>query len=398
MRPVNAVVTTGIYCTPGCGGRPNPGNVRSFDLAAAAEAAGFRACLRCRPYRSSEPIRVNGPEVVCRAVQLIVRGALDEHDEAQLAARLHLSARHLRRLFVEHAGVTPDQLARSSRAHFARRLLDDTDLSVTDIAFAAGFGSLRQFNRAMTTTFRAAPSELRARRRTSDRLVADGGLPIRLGFVPPLEWHSMLRYLAARAIAGVEHVSDDVYRRTIVSGGDVGVLEITRAADDHLVLRAHLPHWERLIHVVARARRIFNLDLDVLAANRALARDRVVGALVGLRPGLRIPGAWDAFEIGVRAIVGQQVSVAGAGTITRRLVERLGTPVAGLGPLGLSHLFPSAATLAGADLSGIGLTTSRAATIQRFAEAVARGDLALDGAAGLDDLVAALVRVAGIGE
>jgi len=182
MPAVFAVVTTGIYCRPTCAAQPRPGNVRSFPLAAAAEAAGYRACLRCRPYRAPQSVPWTSPELVCRAVRLILDGALDAATEAQLGHRLGVSARHLRRLFMAHLGVTPDGLARSARTHFARRLLDDTDLTITEIAFAAGFGSLRQFNRACQEVFRAPPHVLRAKRRKADRLVADGGLVLRLPF------------------------------------------------------------------------------------------------------------------------------------------------------------------------------------------------------------------------
>jgi methylphosphotriester-DNA--protein-cysteine methyltransferase len=172
-----AVVTTGIYCQPACSARPRAENTRTFPLAAAAEAAGYRACLRCRPYRYPQTIEWEAPEFVCRGVRLILEGALDRGNEDDLARRLGISARHLRRLFMAHLGVTPDGLARSARAHFARRLLDDTDLSVTEIAFASGFQSLRQFNRACLEVFHDSPRRLRGRRRKADRLVADGGLP-----------------------------------------------------------------------------------------------------------------------------------------------------------------------------------------------------------------------------
>jgi AraC family transcriptional regulator of adaptative response / DNA-3-methyladenine glycosylase II len=393
----SAVVTTGIYCRPGCSARPRAENVRTYTLAAAAEAAGYRACLRCRPYRWPQSIGWTGPELVCRAVQLILDGALDHRTEAELGRRLGVSARHLRRLFAAELGVTPDGLARSARAHFARRLLDDTDLTVTEIAFAAGFGSLRQFNRVFQEVFRASPRALRARRRASDRLAADGGLCLRLPFHGPLDWGALLAYFAARAIPGVEHVSGDTYRRTVVLGGDPGVLELFRGDDDHLVLRAHLPHWEELIHVVGRVRRIAGLDFDLDEPARRLARDATVGPLLGARPGLRPPGTWDPFETGVRAIVGQQVTIAAANTMTGRLVERFGTPVSGLGPLGLSHTFPSAPTLASADLSGLGLTRARAAAVGTFARAVAEGAVRLDRGVSLDGLVASLTALDGLG-
>ncbi|MGH8991337.1 MAG: AlkA N-terminal domain-containing protein [Acidimicrobiia bacterium] len=398
MEGFSAVVTTGIYCRPGCPARPNPQNVRPFGTAAAAEAAGYRACLRCRPYRSPQTAGSSGPELVCRAVQLVLDGALDDGNEAELGRRLGVSARNLRRLFQTHLGVTPDGLARSARVHFARRLLDDTDLPVTDIAFAAGFGSVRQLHRACQDVFRAAPSDLRARRRATDRLVADGGLRLRLPYQGPLDWTALLAYLAPRAIPGVERVDGDTYRRTIVVDGDPGVLELHAGADDHLLLQAHLPHWEGLIHIAERARRIAGLDAYTTAAADHLAADPVIGPLLAARPGLRVAGTWDPYETGVRAILGQQVSVAGATTLAGRLVERLGTPVPGLGPMGLSHTFPAPQVLAGADLDGIGLTPARAGAVRAFAAAVAGDAVRLDRSVSLDRFVASVTALPGLGD
>jgi AraC family transcriptional regulator, regulatory protein of adaptative response / DNA-3-methyladenine glycosylase II len=393
-----AVVTTGIYCRPGCSARPLSQNLRSYSLPAAAEADGYRACLRCRPYRLPQlGIWTGGPELVCRAVGLILDGALDDATEAELGSRLGVSARHLRRLFVQHLGVTPGRLARSARTHFARRLLDDTDLTVLEIAHAVGFGSVRQLNRACREVFRMPPRELRARRRRSDRLVADGGLLLRLPFKGRLEWHPLLAYLAARAIPGVEHVAGEVYRRTIIVEGDPGVLELHPGAEDHLLMRAHLPRWRELIHIVQRARWIANLDLDLDEASAQLGDDPIAGPLVKARPGIRTPGSWDAFEIGVRAIIGQQVTVAAANTIAGRLVARLGTPVAGLGQFGLTHTFPAAETVARANLSGLGLTRARANAIRSFAEAVVAGELRLDRSLSLERLVASITAIEGLG-
>ena len=389
MAAFSAVVTTGIYCRPECSARPNAANVRPFELAAAAEAAGFRACLRCRPYRTA--VAPTGPELVCRAVRLISDGALDEANEASLGARLGVSARHLRRLFVEHLGVTPDQLARSRRVHFARRLLDDTDLTITEIAFASGFGSVRQLNRACVDVFREPPTALRSRRRRADRLVADGGLVLRLPFRGPLDWAATASYLAARAIGGVESVDGGVYRRTIRVDGHPGVLELAAGGADHLVLTAHLPRFEGLIHVVQRARDLANLDHPL---EEALA---AIGALGADRPGLRPVGAWDPFEVGVRAIVGQQVSVTAATTMTGRLAERVGTAVPGLGPLGLTHLFPTPGEVRSADLSGLGLTSARQDAIRAFAAAVDDGELPLDRSLPLDRFVGAVASLPGLG-
>ncbi|MFG1621153.1 helix-turn-helix domain-containing protein [Kribbella sp. NPDC049227] len=352
MTTYSAVRTTGIYCRPGCGAKPRAENVRTFELAAAAEAAGYRACLRCRPYRVAGTVPDEAPELVCRAVQLIIAGVLDESGEAALGARLGLSARHLRRLFHEHLGVTPDQFARSRRAHFARRLLDDSDLSIADIAFASGFGSLRQFNRAMREIFRASPRELRDRRRRTDRLVADGGLALRLPFTTPYDWEAMSTFLASQAIPGVESVEDGVYRRTISLDGDPGLLEIGPGGPDHLLLHAHLPYWEGVIHVVERAARLVAVEAD---------------------PDVRVPGAWGPFEVAVQAVVRDQLPPEDADDVLRKLVEVYGVPVAGLGH-GLTHAFPGAEALTEAELVG------------PLAQAVASGNVVLDHGAGIGSL------------
>ncbi len=397
MTRFAAVATTGIYCRPGCPGSPNAANVSGYALPAAAEAAGFRACLRCRPYRLQPRYGWTGHEIVCRAVRLIIDGALDGSTEEDLAARLFISARHLRRLFLDQVGATPQQLARSNRTHFARRLLDDTDLPVSEIALATGFGSVRQLNRAMLEVFRAPPSELRARRRAGDRLVADGGLLLRLPFDPPLDWQPMLAYLAERAIPGVESIAGDTYRRTIEFDGDPGVLEFSPGGSKHLVLRAHLPHWGGLIHIVQRARRIFGLDADVAAANRVLALDPIIGPLVRAAPGLRPPGTWDPFEAGVCLIVGARASRAGARTLVGRMVEAHGRQVAGLEAMGLGHLFPAPGALAHADLSPLGLPEGKSSAVRAFARAVLEGTVSLDGATGFDDLLEALTAIPGFG-
>jgi AraC family transcriptional regulator of adaptative response / DNA-3-methyladenine glycosylase II len=338
-----------------------------------------------------------GPELVCRAVRLILDGALDERTEAQLGARLGVSTRHLRRLFTTHLGVTPDGLARSARTHFARRLLDDTDLTILEIAFAAGFGSVRQLNRACQHVFRMPPRQLRARRRTADRLVADGGLLLRLPFRGPLDWDRLVAYFAARSIPGVEYVSGSTYRRTIVIDGDPGALELSSGGDDHLLLLAHLPHWEELIHIVSCARRIANLDLDLDEPADQLADDPIIGPLLQTRPGLRVPGTWDPFETGVRAIIGQQVTLATANTIAGRLVERFGSPVPGLGQIGLTHTFPSPNVLATADLDGMGLTRTRARAIRSFARAVADDAIRLDRSVSLDEFIDSVTAIDGLG-
>lgn len=452
MTTFSAVITTGIYCRPGCGGRPNAENVRTFEHPAAAEAAGFRACLQCRPYRVAGAVPWNAPELVCRAVRLILDGVLDTGSEAELGHRLGMSSRHLRRLFHEHLGLTPDQLARSRRAHFARRMLDDTDVTVADIAFASGFGSLRQFNRTMREIFRHSPQDLRSRRRRADRIVADGGLAMRLPVPPDFDWATEVRRLAQEAIPGVEAVESEqgaeaagvgqeaqatrkvqaargrhevqaagvghevqaaggapnvraarkvqdlesshggIYRRTISLDGDPGLLEV-RAIEGHLVVQAHLPYWEGLIHVVERVRRMLGLDFDLEPAAAHFATDPVLGPLLKDRPGLRVPGAWGPFEAAVRVIVARRH--ADPARLMGLLAKTYGTPVPGL-PHGLSHAFPAARTLAAADLRAAGLPARVAGPVAGFAAAVAGDRIPLDGSVGLDVLVAALTSVTGI--
>jgi AraC family transcriptional regulator, regulatory protein of adaptative response / DNA-3-methyladenine glycosylase II len=370
----SAVVTTGIYCRPGCGARPLAENVRTFELAASAEAAGFRACLRCRPYRVAGPIAA-APELVCRAVQLIIEGLLDTGTEASLGARLAVSPRHLRRIFNEQLGVTPDQLARSRRAHFARRLLDDTDLTVADVAFASGFASIRQFNRQMREVFSAAPGELRGRRRRADRLAADGGLTMRLPFEPPFDWDATAAFLADRAVPGVESLSGGAYRRTISLDGAPGVLEVHPGGAGHLLLRAHLPYWEGLIHVAERAARMVGADSS---------------------PGVRVPGAWGPFEAAVQEVIAQGCGDPGeARQHLGMIVRQFGLPVPGLGH-GLTHLFPSAELVAAGDLGGLDLPPASVKTVSALAAAVCSGQIVLEHSARRADLVASLSAVAGI--
>ena len=375
MTTYSAVVTTGIYCRPGCGARPLAENVRTFELAASAEAAGFRACLCCRTYRVASPIASGAPELVCRGVQLIIDGVLDTGTEAALGARLAVSPRHLRRIFNDHLGVTPDQLARSRRAHFARRLLDDTDLTVADVAFASGFASIRQFNRQMREVFQAPPSQLRERRRRSDRLAADGGLTMRLPFEPPLDWEAMASFFAQRAVPGVESVCDRVYRRTISLDGAPGVLEIHPGGADHLLLRAHLPYWEGLIHVVERAGRMVGADAS---------------------PAVRVPGAWGPFEAAVQVIVAGECDDLGqARRRLGRVVQRFGPPVPGL-THGLTRLFPSAPVLAAGDLADCDLPPATVKCLAALADGVASGQIMLDDGTRQPGLPAALTAVAGI--
>ena len=308
---------------------------------------------------------------MCEAVQLIINGALDDGGtEASLAERVGISPRQLRRLFLQYLGASPDQLARSRRAHFARRLLDDTDLTFLDVAFASGFGSLRQFNRTMQEVFLASPTELRGRRRRADRLAADGGLALRLPVAPGYDWAAVRSFLAARAIPGVETVDGEAYRRTITVADAPGLLEVCAGPGDGcLLLRVHLPYWEGLIHVVERVSRVLGTDADHAADPAIGHADPVLGVLAG-DLGLAIPGAWNPFEAGVWAILsGWQPR---RGQLLAAFVTHLGLPVPGL-PGGLTHTFPDPATVTPANLAPVGLPEADEAAVAALAATLSPG-------------------------
>lgn len=369
---------TGIYGRPGRSA-PTPLNAhtRAFQSAAAAEAAGFCASLRSRPHRMRLVDGGAVPDVVARAVHLILDGALDQGLEASVARQVGVSGRHLRRLFADHLGVTPSVLAASARAHFARRLLDDTDLTVTEIAYVVGFGSVRQFNRVMLDVFHEKPQRLRERRQKADRLVADGGLVLHVPVTGSFDWANALRLLAQCAAPGVEHVTSGVYRRVILVQGSVGVVELLPAdTSDHVVVKLHLPYWRDLPHVVRRVRLSLHLDSDGVVANNELGIDPLLAEPTRRRPELRPIGAWNSYEAGVKSIVGVP-SDPGSAPRLRSILERTDTAVPGLSQLGLDRRFPSPDSLSGA-AGSLPLPPALRRAIASFSAAVMEGSIAID--------------------
>jgi AraC family transcriptional regulator of adaptative response / DNA-3-methyladenine glycosylase II len=397
------VVTTRVYCRPGCPAPlPKPKNMRFYAYAAAAEDAGFRPCRRCRPETApGSPVWDGTSATVSRALKRIFDGGGHESVEA-LAERLGLGSRHLRRLFAEHVGASPASLQRTHRVHFARRLLDETSLPVAQVAFAAGFESVRRFNDAIRTTFHSAPRELRRASKERDRAPATGmrqkTLNLKLPLRAPFDATSLFSFLEERALPGVEAIRGHAYSRTIESRGRAGVLTVSHEdGRDFLQLSLNLSPGPDLLDLVRRAGRIFDVDADPLAIAAVLRRDPLLAPLVAARPGLRVPGAWDPFELAVRAILGQQVSVRGARTLAGRLVAAFGRPLPGESLDGLTHVFPSPAVLATADLSRIGVPRARAAAIRTLAGAVHTNKLELAAPRGLDELEQRLCALPGIG-
>jgi AraC family transcriptional regulator of adaptative response / DNA-3-methyladenine glycosylase II len=388
-----AVRTTSVFCRPVCPARsPKEENIDYYPSAAAALEAGFRPCLRCRPESWGTPAWDGTTTTVIRALRLIDEGGLESGGVDALADRLGIGSRHLRRLFLQHLGATPIAVAQAERLLSAKKLIDETTLPLTAIAIASRYGSIRRFNAAFRATYGRSPRELR---RGSKRPSNSGSCTLQFRYRPPYDYDALLHFLAKRAIAGVEYISGDIYRRSIVLDGQPGWLEVKPCAGHALTLRVELVGPARLLHVVARVRRIFDLDADPLAVHSSLKRDPLLARLVKARPGLRVPGAWDGFELGVRAILGQQVSVAGASTLTARLAAKFGHPV----PFqvdGLACTFPTADELADADLS-IGIPASRADAIREFARAVVSEALVFDGGQDATAFAARLCAIRGLG-
>lgn len=399
------VRTTGIYCRPICPARtPKLENVEFYPSAAAAQEAGFRPCLRCRPESSPDLAAWRGTSsTVARALGLIAEGALDRDDAdvEQLALRLGIGERQLRRLFVQHLGASPIAVAQTRRVLFAKQLIHETRMSMTAIAEAAGFGSVRRFNATFRGLYGRSPSALR---RTSEAAGADrlATITLKLGYVPPYDWEAMSAFLAARAIAGVEVVEAERYRRTFALDGAHGTIEVVplagRAA---LAVAIRCANVRALPSIVARVRRVFDLGADVSAINAQLAGDAFLAPLVAARPGLRVPGAWDGFELAVRAVLGQQITVGAARMLAGKLVaaygETLEAALAEEGS-GLTHVFPTPARLAGAPLAALGMPRARAATLAALAASAADDPRLFERARDLDAAIARLRALPGIGD
>ncbi|MFD8705568.1 AlkA N-terminal domain-containing protein [Kitasatospora sp. NPDC059648] len=405
-----AVSTTGIYCRPSCPATtPKRRNVCFFPTAAAAQHSGFRACRRCRPDAVPGSAAWNTrADVVGRAVRLIGDGVVDREGVAGLAARLGYSARQVQRQLNAELGAGPIALARAQRAHTARILLQTTSLQATEIAFAAGFASVRQFNDTIREIYAVTPSELRAARpgRTS-RYGSVGsaggaaGIPLRLAHRRPYDAAEVFDYLAARALDGIEEITGGAgrrtYRRTLRLPHGPGVVEVgEKLGDGWLECRLHLGDLRDLTTATQRIRRLFDLDADPYAVTERLGADPALAPLVQARRGLRAPGAADPHELAIRAVLGQQVSVAAGRKLGKALVTAYGRPL----PLpdgGLTHVFPGADDLAEASLAELGMPDSRRRTVRTVAAALAEGAVCLDAGADRDETEKKLLGLRGIG-
>jgi AraC family transcriptional regulator, regulatory protein of adaptative response / DNA-3-methyladenine glycosylase II len=392
-----AVTSTGIYCRPSCPAlTPKRENVRFYPSAAAAQRAGFRACKRCRPDAApGSPEWDVRADLVGRAMRLIGDGVVDREGVPGLASRLGYTERHLNRMLTAELGAGPLALARAQRAQTARILIETTDLGLAEIAFAAGFGSVRQFNDTIQEVYAQAPSQLRERRPT--RTAEPGAISLRLAYRSPLHVPALLDFLERRALPGVEERIGNTYRRGLVLPHGGATVALT-PADRWVSATLRLDDVRDLAPAVARCRRLFDLDADPDAVDATLGADPALTAAIKAEPGVRVPRAVDGFEMAVRAVVGQQVSVAGARTTLTRLIRAssapLSDPDAGPDLVG----FPAARVVADLPDAAFGMPVARRETVRRLAEAVADGKVDLEPGADREESVARLLELPGIGQ
>lgn len=389
------VRTTGIYCRPVCpANAPKRENVAFYPSAAAASEAGLRPCLRCRPEAApGSPAWLGTSTTVRRGLRLIESGALESGSVDTLADRLGVTARHLRRLFQQHVGASPLAVANTQRLHFAKRLIDETSLPLTDVAFAAGYRSVRRFNDEFRTVYKRTPRELRKQHVTesADRLT------LRVACRPPFDWSQAHGFFQFRATPGVESMQNDEYVRSIEHGGETGVIRIRCLDDNCLNVSVHGMSTGALFHVVQRVRSMFDVDAPVEEINQLLRRDPLLRPMLGACGSVRVPGVWDGFELAVRAILGQQVSVQAATTMAGRIAKRYGRPLAVEGFDTVDRMFPLPERLMRARFNNMGLIGSRIHSIRELARAVHRGDISLSESDDPQATCSELVKIKGIG-
>ena len=392
------VRTTGIYCRPVCpANAPKRENIVFYPSAAAASEAGFRPCLRCRPETApGTPAWVGTSTTVRRGLRLIESGALEHDGVDALADRLGVTARHLRRLFQKHVGASPLSVANTQRLHFAKRLIDQTSLPLRDVAFASGYHSVRRFNDEFQKTYQRSPRELRAKQRARD--VDDNALTVRLRYREPFDWQQALGFFVFRATPGVESVGRDEYVRSIRHADHDGLIRVRHEQPGHLAVSIHGVPTSAIFPVVQHVRSMFDVDAPVAEIEACLGQDPALRERLSGGRGVRVPGVWNGFELAVRAILGQQVSVAAATTMAGRVAERYGDKASFDDVPGISRHFPGPERLMRARFNDMGLIGSRIHSIRELARAVAKGRLSLDEESDPVETRKELLKIRGIGD
>jgi AraC family transcriptional regulator, regulatory protein of adaptative response / DNA-3-methyladenine glycosylase II len=393
------VLTTKIYCRPICRSRTSKeSNVRYFPSAAAAAEAGFRPCLRCRPEHSpAAAVWAGTQNTVTRALRLISEAGLEDGGVEALAEHLGVGSRHLRRLFLRHLGATPSAVAKTRRLQFAKKLIDETGLPMTQVAVASGFGSVRRFNSVIRKTYQRTPTQIR-RLAQKTSCETENQYLFRLDFRPPYGWKRLLEFLATHATPGVEHAEEGIYRRSICVNGSRGCFEVSLSPRDNaLEVRVQIGEPRSLFRIIERVRTMFDLNADWATISRILGTDPILGSLVRSNPGLRVPGCWDGFELATRAILDQQIDNGEEGeSVAGRLVQAFGQSFSPGN--GLSHLFPTPHMLATADLASLGVSPQKADSVRALAHAVSSGRISFEKVVDSDTFLGQLSALPGMEE
>jgi AraC family transcriptional regulator, regulatory protein of adaptative response / DNA-3-methyladenine glycosylase II len=397
-----AVRTTGIYCRPICPARtPKRENVTFYPTASAAQEAGYRPCLRCRPESSPDLAAWRGTSnTVSRALALIAEGALDGEAIDALAERLGVGERQLRRLFKQHLGASPIAVAQTRRVLFAKQLIVETQMPLAEVALASGFGSIRRFNATFQALYDRPPRELRRTRMADGERPAAAGITLILPYAPPYDWDGIIGFLTDRAIAGIERITDRArYQRTVALDGARGTISVE---PDHrrngLRVQIRFPRVQSIATIVGRVRRVFDLSADPRLIGEHLSSDPLLAPMVARRPGLRVPGAWDGFELAIRAMLGQQITVTAARKLAGKLVAMFSDPLEASVDDGLTHTFPTPSRIATSDMRLLGMPAARAEALSSLSAATVADPNLFSPSQTLEAAVERLRSLRGIGE
>ena len=397
-----AVRTTGIYCRPICPARtPNRENVTFYPTASAAQRAGYRPCLRCRPECSPDLAGWRGTSnTVSRALALIAEGVLDGEAVDALAERLGVGERQLRRLFKQHLGASPIAVAQTRRVLFAKQLIVETQMPLAEVALASGFGSIRRFNATFQALYDRPPRELRRSRLADGERSAAAGISLILPYAPPYDWGAIIGFLANRAIAGIERIDGTTrYQRTVALDGAQGIVSVE--PDDRrngLRVQIRFPRVQSIAAIVGRIRRVFDLSADPRSIGEHLSTDPLLAPMIAHRPGLRVPGAWDGFEVAIRAVLGQQITVTAARKLAAKMVAMFGDPLEAPAEGGLTHTFPTPDKIATSDMRLLGMPAARAVALSSVSAAAAGDQHLFSPSQTLEAAIARLRSLRGIGE
>jgi AraC family transcriptional regulator of adaptative response / DNA-3-methyladenine glycosylase II len=388
------VKTTGIYCRPICPAKPKRENVEFFKSSIEAEKSGYRPCLRCHPESAPRsPVWIGTSAIVQRAIKVLHAQNAIDFSEDLFAEQFGVSARHLRRLFIEEIGKTPKQLSFENRLALARKLITETPLSMTEIAFASGFKSIRRFNDAFKDRFKRSPSEIRRSPIASER-----GLKITLPYRPPFDFGAILHFYRSHQMGNLEWFGPSSMHRIVAMDGKVGQIGISNdGANSRLILEIDFPDYSKIHSIVSRVRTLFDLDSDPILIANHLEKDPKIKALLKKHPGLRLPSGWDPFEVAISSILGQLVSVERGRALVSDLIEMLGKDT-GIQINGKSiKLFPTAQDIAGSTLEGLKTTTARKRTLIAFSKEIATGNLNLEPTQDVSSFTEKLLSIPGIG-